>query len=71
VDLRLRIKLRRTAARKGRPEERVKKCLTAETADNAWFDELTMSAHPKWSVGSEGLHGFFNASFGRTPAVTS
>jgi len=60
----LRIKLRRTAV------AFLKKCLTAETADNAWFDELTMSAHPKWSVGSEGLHGFFKASFGRTPAVT-
>jgi len=25
----------------------VKKCLTAETAETAWFDELTMSAHPE------------------------
>src|SRR5712691_549972 len=28
-------------------EEPVKKCLTAETAETAWFDELTMSAHPE------------------------
>jgi len=27
--------------------EAVKKCLTAETAENAWFDELTMSAQPE------------------------
>jgi hypothetical protein len=25
----------------------MKKCSTAGTAENAWFDELTMSAHPE------------------------
>jgi len=25
----------------------VKKCLTAETAENAWLDELIMTAHPE------------------------
>jgi len=35
-------------------EERVKKpTLTAETAETAWFDRLTMSAHPELVEGCE------------------
>jgi len=53
---RLRVKLRRTAIALatavgrpgGPPEEAVKKPrLTAETVETAWFDRLTMSAHPE------------------------